>query len=98
MPIDRLPAAALALAALAAAPVLAQQSYPSRTITIFAPFSPGTGIDILPRTCGHKLSDRWCVPVIVKNRPGASGNIGTKLAARPAGDAYTLRVTATTLA
>jgi tripartite-type tricarboxylate transporter receptor subunit TctC len=98
MPVNRLPAAILALAALAAGPVLAQQSYPSRTITIIAPFSPGTGIDILARTCGQKLSERWGVPVVVDNRPGASGNIGTELAARAAGDGYTLMMTATTFA
>jgi len=98
MPIDRLSAAALALAALAAGPVLAQQNYPSRTITIIAPFSPGTGIDILARTCGQKLSERWGVPVIVDNKPGASGNIGTELAAQAAGDGYTLMMTATTFA
>jgi len=98
MPIDRLPAAILALAALAAGPALAQQSYPSRTITIIAPFSPGTGIDILARTCGQKLSERWGVPVVVDNKPGASGNIGTELAARAAGDGYTLMMTATTFA
>src|SRR5882762_4594892 len=98
MPIDRLPAANLALAALAAGPALAQQSYPSRTITIIAPFSPGTGIDILARTCGQKLAERWGVPVVVDNKPGASGNIGTELAARAAGDGYTLMMTATTFA
>jgi tripartite-type tricarboxylate transporter receptor subunit TctC len=98
MPIDRLSAAALALAVLAAGPALAQQSYPSRTITIIAPFSPGTGIDILARTCGQKLSERWGVPVVVDNKPGASGNIGTELAARAAGDGYTLMMTATTFA
>jgi len=98
MPIDRLPAAALVLAALAAGPVLAQQNYPSRTITIIAPFSPGTGIDILARICGQKLSERWGVPVVVDNKPGASGNIGTELAARAMGDGYTLMMTATTFA
>jgi tripartite-type tricarboxylate transporter receptor subunit TctC len=98
MLIDRLSAAALALAVLAAGPALAQQSYPSRTITIIAPFSPGTGIDILARTCGQKLSERWGVPVVVDNKPGASGNIGTELAARAAGDGYTLMMTATTFA
>ena len=98
MPIDTLPAAALALAVLAAGPVSAQQNYPGRTITIIAPFSPGTGIDILARTCGQKLSERWGVPVVVDNKPGASGNIGTQLAARAAGDGYTLMMTATTFA
>jgi tripartite-type tricarboxylate transporter receptor subunit TctC len=94
----RLSAATLALAALAAGPVLAQQNYPSRTITIIAPFSPGTGIDILARTCGQKLSERWGISVVVDNKPGASGNIGTELAARAAGDGYTLMMTATTFA
>jgi tripartite-type tricarboxylate transporter receptor subunit TctC len=98
MPIDRLPAAALILAALAAGPLLAQQNYPSRAITIIAPFSPGTGIDILARTCGQKLAERWGVPVVVDNKPGASGNIGTELAAQAAGDGYTLMMTATTFA
>ena len=98
MAIDRLPAAALALAALVAGAVSAQQNYPGRTITIIAPFSPGTGIDILARTCGQKLSERWGVPVVVDNKPGASGNIGTELAARAAGDGYTLMMTATTFA
>ena len=98
MPIDKSPAAALVLAALAAGPVLAQQDYPRRAITIIAPFSPGTGIDILARTCGQRLSERWGVAVVVDNRPGASGNIGTELAARAAGDGYTLMMTATTFA
>src|SRR5439155_910258 len=98
MPIDRLPAAALILAALAAGPISAQQDYPRRAITIIAPFSPGTGIDILARTCGQKLSQRWGVPVVVDNKPGASGNIGTELAARAAGDGYTLMMTATAFA
>ena len=44
------------LLALLASPAIAQQSYPSRTISIIAPFSPGTGIDILARTCGQKLA------------------------------------------
>ena len=57
MPNHRLSAAALALVSLAAGPVLAQQSYPSRTITIIAPFSPGTGIDILARTCGQNIDE-----------------------------------------
>ncbi len=78
--------------------VAAQQGYPSRTISIIAPFSPGTGIDILARTCGQKLAERWGIAVVVDNKPGASGNIGTELAARAPGDGYTLMMTATTFA
>lgn len=88
----------LVVAALTASHSLAQQAYPNRTITIIAPFSPGTGIDILARTFGQKLADRWGVAVVVENKPGASGNIGTELAARAAGDGYTLMMTATTFA
>jgi tripartite-type tricarboxylate transporter receptor subunit TctC len=86
------------LAVLAASHSLAQQTYPSRTISIIAPFSPGTGIDILARTFGQRLANRWNVAVVVENKPGASGNIGTELAARAAGDGYTLMMTATTFA
>ncbi len=46
------------LALILAGPAMAQQSYPSRTISIIAPFSPGTGIDILARTCGQRLAER----------------------------------------
>jgi tripartite-type tricarboxylate transporter receptor subunit TctC len=91
-------ATVLTLAALAAGPAPAQPTYPNRTISIIAPFSPGTGIDILARTCGQKLAERWGVPVMVDNKPGASGNIGTELAAQAAGDGYTLMMTATTFA
>jgi len=94
----RLRAMVLGLAALAAGPAPAQQTYPTRTISIIAPFSPGTGIDILARSVGQKLSERWGVSLVVENRPGASGNIGTELAARAAGDGYTLMMTATTFA
>ena len=87
-----------ALALVFASAAVAQQPYPSRTISIIAPFSPGTGIDILARTCGQKLAERWGVPVVVDNKPGASGNIGTELAARAPADGYTLMMTATTFA
>jgi tripartite-type tricarboxylate transporter receptor subunit TctC len=63
---------------LAATPVLAQQPYPSRPVTIVVPFSPGTGIDILARTLSEQFNARWGIPVVVENRPGASGNIGAE--------------------
>jgi tripartite-type tricarboxylate transporter receptor subunit TctC len=85
-------------ALLAAAPVLAQPPYPSRPVTIVVPFSPGTGIDILARTLGERFNARWSVPVVVENRPGASGNIGAEAAAHAAPDGYTLLMTATSFA
>jgi tripartite-type tricarboxylate transporter receptor subunit TctC len=93
----------LAMMALAAAALLyasaahAQDTYPSRNIRAIVPFSPGTGIDILARTLGQKLAERWKTSVIVDNRPGASGNIGTEAAARSPPDGYTLLMTASTI-
>lgn len=76
---------------------IAQAQYPSRPIRIIVPFTPGTGIDILARTFGQKLSERVKVGVVVENRPGASGNIGTEAVAKAAADGYTLLMTATTI-
>jgi len=86
-------AAALAFAALAQA----QEPYPSKPIKLIVPFTPGTGMDILARTLGPGLSERWKVPVVVENRAGASGNIGTEAVARSPADGYTALVTASTL-
>ena len=69
------------------------QPFPSRPVTLIVPFTPGTGIDILARAIGPKLSERWKQPVVVENKPGASGNIGHALVAKAAPDGYTLLVT-----
>ncbi len=74
------------------------QTYPARPIRIIVPFTPGTGIDILARAVGPRMSERWAQPVVVDNRPGASGNIGTEALARSTPDGYTLMVTANTFA
>jgi tripartite-type tricarboxylate transporter receptor subunit TctC len=79
---------ALALAVLVPPRALAQQ--PGRPITIIVPYSPGTGIDILARALGSELSQKWGQPVVIDNKTGASGNIGTGLAARAAPDGNTL--------
>ena len=71
--------------------------YPNRPIKLVVPFTPGTGIDILARTWGQKLQERLKTPVVVENRPGASGNIGTEAVAKAPADGYTLLFTATTL-
>ncbi len=88
-------AAALTLAALPA--VHAQERYPSRPIRMIVPFTAGTGIDILARVIGQKLSERLKVPVVVENRAGASGNIGTEAVAKSPADGYTLLMTASTI-
>ena len=90
-------AALSALAAGASMPTSAQDSYPSRPIRIVVPFTPGTGIDILARTLGDRLGENMKVAVVVENRPGASGNIGTEAVAKAAPDGYTLLMTANTL-
>src|SRR5215470_1845527 len=78
----------LGLAVLVPAVAFAQQA--GRPITIVVPYSPGTGIDILARALGNELSQKWGQPVVVDNKTGASGNIGTAVAARAAPDGHTL--------
>ncbi|MEO7009993.1 MAG: tripartite tricarboxylate transporter substrate binding protein [Caldimonas sp.] len=77
----------------------ADDAYPvaGRPIRIIVPFSPATGIDILARTLGQKLGEEWKLGVVVDNKVGASGNIGTEAAAQSAPDGYTLLMTANTI-
>ena len=83
-----------AFAALSLLPAAAQIA--GRTITIIVPYSPGTGIDILARALGDELASRWGQPIVVDNKTGASGNIGTQLAARAAPDGQTVLMVAKT--
>jgi tripartite-type tricarboxylate transporter receptor subunit TctC len=87
----------VAVAALASITAAAQEPYPSKAIKIVVPFTPGTGIDILARTLGQKMGDDWKTAVLVDNRPGASGNIGTEAVAKSPPDGYTLLMTAATI-
>src|SRR5947207_9497760 len=68
------------------------QNYPARRVTLVVPYTPGSGFDIVARTVGQKLSERWGQPVIVDNKAGASGTIGTEAVANSAPDGYTLLV------
>lgn len=87
----------IATLALAALPVLAQaQAWPSQPVRFIVPFTPGTGIDIIARSVGPRLSERLGQPVVVENRAGASGNIGTEHVAKAKADGYTVLVTAST--
>jgi tripartite-type tricarboxylate transporter receptor subunit TctC len=90
---------AVAIVALGAwtAPTAADEPYPSKVIKIIVPFTPGTGIDILARTLGQKMGEAWKTGVVVDNRPGASGNIGTEAVAKAPPDGYTLLMTASTI-
>lgn len=80
-----------ALAALAGwtAPAAAD-SYPSKPVHIIVPFPAGGAIDIIVRTSAQQLSKELGQPMIIDNRPGASGNIGAELVAKSAADGYTL--------
>jgi tripartite-type tricarboxylate transporter receptor subunit TctC len=77
---------ALALASTAAS----AQTYPSRPVRIIVPFSAGGGTDLVARTIGQKLAERWGQPVVVENRVGAGGMIGADAVAKSAPDGYTL--------
>ena len=72
-------------------PVMAQ-AYPDKGIRVVVPFTPGSASDILARIVGQRLNAQWGQPVIVDNRPGAGGTIGTDLAAKSRPDGYTLVV------
>jgi len=63
---------------------------PGRAITIIVPYSPASGPDILARTIGDELQLRWQQPVVIDNKPGASGNIGTQAVARARPDGHTV--------
>jgi tripartite-type tricarboxylate transporter receptor subunit TctC len=86
--------ALLAVGIAVAATALAQEVFPSRVIKIVVPFAAGTTADQIPRLVGDKMSAAWGQPVIIENRPGATGNIGAEVVAKASPDGYTLLSTA----
>ena len=84
-------AAALLVLAAALAHVTAQaQSFPSHPLKIIAPFTPGGSTDNLSRMLAQKLSEAYRQSVVVENRPGAGGVVGSEYVAKSAPDGYTL--------
>ncbi|HEX2828576.1 MAG TPA: tripartite tricarboxylate transporter substrate binding protein [Burkholderiales bacterium] len=84
------------LLALCASSALAQTgAYPSKPIRMVVPFPPGGAVDAIGRIVGQKLSDDFGRPVVIDNRGGAAGAVGSELAAHAAPDGYTLLVGST---
>ncbi|WP_423456527.1 Bug family tripartite tricarboxylate transporter substrate binding protein [Ottowia sp. VDI28] len=79
----------MSFAFAAAAPAMAQ-SYPSKPIRLIVPYAVGQGTDIAARYIGDELAKEIKQPIVVDNRPGAGGNVGTQAAARSAPDGYTI--------
>jgi tripartite-type tricarboxylate transporter receptor subunit TctC len=88
-PLIRLAAAA---AVAAAATLATAQDYPAKPIRIIVPLTPGSGADIAGRIVARHLSEAWKQPVVVENRPGAGGQIGTQAVTKAEPDGYTLLV------
>jgi tripartite-type tricarboxylate transporter receptor subunit TctC len=65
-------------------------NYPAKPIKIVVPFPAGGTSDVLARIFGQKITEHWGQPVVVENRPGASGNLGADQVAKSAPDGYTL--------
>jgi tripartite-type tricarboxylate transporter receptor subunit TctC len=87
------------VACLVCLPGQAQEAaWPAKPIKLVVPYTPGGGTDILGRMLGRRLSDALGVPVVIENRPGSDGSIGTDLVAKAAPDGYTLLIDGTSQA
>ncbi|MFN3658537.1 MAG: Bug family tripartite tricarboxylate transporter substrate binding protein [Pseudolabrys sp.] len=86
-------------AALLARPGLAQEKYPARPVTLIVPFAPGGSTDVIARVVAEAMRGPLGQPVVVENRAGAGGSVGTAAVARAQPDGYTIGMgTASTLA
>ena len=91
-------AAAIAIMLLAGTPQASAQTYPDKSVRMVVAFGAGGTLDTLARIVSQKLSEMWGQQVVVENRPGAGGNIGSAAAAQSPADGYTLLFGAQTLA
>ena len=73
-----------------AAALVHAQNYPARPVRVITPFTAGSAIDTLARVLGQKLGDNWAQQVVIDNRIGANGIIGTEAAAKAPADGYTV--------
>jgi len=78
------------LSVLAAPAVYAQNKYPEKPVRLIVPFPPGSASDFLARTIGQKINEQYGQQVVIDNRPGAGGVVGSAMLAKAAPDGYTL--------
>ena len=88
--LKKLHACLAALLLAAAAGAMAQGAYPSQPIKLMVPWPPGGGVDTTARMLSEPLAQRLGQPIVIDNRGGAGGNIGTEMAARMKADGYNL--------
>ena len=81
----------------ALSPQRSAQNYPEKTVTVVVPFPAGGATDPVARALTQRMSEIWKQPVVVLNRAGAGGNIGSESVARAAPDGYTLLFGTTSL-
>jgi tripartite-type tricarboxylate transporter receptor subunit TctC len=91
MPASLLIAATLGLLAMASG-AHAQQNYPAKSVRMVVAYPPGGAVDIVARLVAQKLTESFGTSVLVENRPGAAGMIGTEAVVRASPDGYTLIV------
>jgi tripartite-type tricarboxylate transporter receptor subunit TctC len=87
------PVICVAVAAALGAPAAAAQTYPAKPIRAIVPFPAGGGIDTVIRIVGPKMSETLGQPIVIENRAGASGTLGTDIVAKAPADGYTLLAT-----